>query len=76
MMCIVCEGRAELHHVKTRKSGGGDEPWNLCPLCRKHHTEIHAVGTLTFSKRHPEFLDWLKKNNWEMDLINNKWRHG
>ena len=43
---------ADLHHVKTRKSGGTDDDYNLMPLCRSHHTECHKIGTSTFVKKY------------------------
>lgn len=56
MRCSVrleaCHGPVDKHHIKTRKSGGSDEPFNLIPLCRKHHTEIHQIGSVTFIEKY------------------------
>lgn len=74
--CIISgERNPDLHHVKTRKSGGGDEPWNLCPLSRKYHNEIHQIGTSTFAKKYEKFTNWLLSNGWEYNELLNKWRH-
>lgn len=35
------------HHIKTRGSGG-DDPANIVPLCRRHHDELHRMGTPAF----------------------------
>ena len=48
-LCRRCkkEGRATVatvvHHIKPKELGGGDEPENLEPLCRKHHEEEHKA---------------------------------
>jgi len=34
-----CSGGLDPHHIKTKGSGGDDEPKNLITLCRKHHNE-------------------------------------
>lgn len=44
--CIICNKPAELDHIRTRGSGGGDESTNLVSLCREHHTQRHAKGIL------------------------------
>ena len=73
--CIISGQRnPDLHHVKSRKSGGADDDWNLCPLSRKHHTEIHQLGTTTFANKYPEFKNWLLANGWEYIELLNKWR--
>lgn len=38
--CLACGTTldVEAHHVKTKGSGGGDDPWNVIPLCTNHHT--------------------------------------
>lgn len=74
--CTVCSRiDAELHHVKTRKSGGSDNPHNLMPLCRKHHTEIHQIGTTTFSEKYPIAKNWLISNHWNKYGFVLKWKH-
>ena len=54
--CAVCGRKAELHHVDA--VGMGRNRKEIChigmralPLCREHHTEIHAVGQEDFLKR-------------------------
>lgn len=55
--CAVCGRKAELHHVDA--VGMGLNRKEIChigmrvlPLCRTHHTEIHAVGCEDFLKRY------------------------
>ena len=37
-----CYGGLDLHHIKSRGSGGGDVRGNLILLCRTHHQLAHA----------------------------------
>ena len=55
--CAVCGRHADLHHVDV--VGMGRDRKEIChigmralPLCRAHHTEIHAVGREDFLKRY------------------------
>jgi hypothetical protein len=51
--CCVCFApRVDVHHFKSRKSGGGDNLGNLMPLCRTHHTEIHTIGRWSFLEKY------------------------
>lgn len=75
--CVVCHSLGvDLHHLKTRKAGGGDEPENIMPLCRKHHTEVHTVGLLKFADMvgYGSVRKWLVKNGWEIiEAPKRKW---
>ncbi len=62
------------HHVKPVGSGGPDEKWNLCPMVRKLHQEIHQIGTEAFANKYPRFKSWLLANAWEFCEVANKWR--
>ena len=55
--CAVCGRHADLHHFDV--VGMGRDRTEIChigmralPLCREHHTEIHAVGQEGFLKRY------------------------
>ena len=55
--CAVCGRHADLHHFDV--VGMGRNRKEIChigmralPLCREHHTEIHAVGQEDFLKRY------------------------
>ena len=55
--CAVCGKKAELHHVDA--VGMGRNRKEIChvgmralPLCREHHTEIHAIGREDFLKKY------------------------
>ena len=73
--CVVCneakDGFVCYHHVKTRKSGGTDEPHNLMPLCAWCHTNIHKIGLVSMSKKHASVHNWLLRNGWELAM--GKW---
>lgn len=36
-----CNGGLDVHHIKSRGSGGGDTDDNLILLCRFHHQMAH-----------------------------------
>lgn len=74
--CIVCgvQGVDE-HHIKTRGSGGKDEPWNVVYLCHPHHQELHYIGEIRFAEENYAFEKFLKDNNWEVCPIRNKYFH-
>lgn len=75
LRCIISGAvNPDKHHVKTRKSGGTDDIWNLCPLARKYHTEIHQIGTTTFAEKYPQFKNWLIANGWVFNDFLKKWR--
>ncbi len=52
--CKICKKQAELHHINIKGMGGRktfltngkeydiDNPINLIPLCREHHSQAHA----------------------------------
>ena len=74
--CLVCGERGEnkvtYHHIKSRKSGGGDEIWNLMPLCLRHHNEIHSKGTTSFVKKY-SLETFMTDFGWEKSM--DKWYH-
>ena len=45
--CMGCDP----HHVRSKGAGGLDKS-NLVPLCRIHHTELHAIGRMTFEDKY------------------------
>jgi hypothetical protein len=74
--CIVCNKQAsEFHHLKTRKSGGPDEDWNLLPICRLHHVHIHAEGLKKIAAKYPALTTWLTEHGWALDGDGRKWRY-
>jgi len=66
--CVVC-GRpdSDVHHIKTRGSGGTDDPWNLVHLCRREHAEIHQIGSVRFTKKYINFFEHISKKGWYID---------
>lgn len=72
--CILCGTKGvDIHHIKTRGSGGSDEYWNMVELCHPHHQELHTMGNLQFSKEYGEYEFWLIKNGWEICELTGKW---
>ena len=55
--CCVCGRAAELHHVDHVGAGRDREEivhagMEVLPLCRRHHTEAHDIGKLTFNEKY------------------------
>lgn len=55
--CCICGKPCDLHHVDHVGAGRDREDivhegMEVLPLCREHHTEVHAIGWLTFQKKH------------------------
>jgi hypothetical protein len=42
------------HHIIRQSAGGPWEEWNKLPICREHHTELHAIGEEAFMEKYPE----------------------
>lgn len=72
--CVCC-GNPDYdeHHIKTRKSGGGDERENLLDLCRLHHIEIHKIGMTKMIRKFPVIQLILKEKGWEYCETRKKW---
>ena len=74
MPCCICGKKpSDPSHIKTVKTGGNDESWNIFPKCRSHHIEWHSVSHREFCNRYPSFEILLIKNGWEW--IGNKLFH-
>lgn len=55
--CCVCGKPTDLHHIDHVGSGRDREEiihegMEVLPLCREHHTEVHAIGQLTFNEKY------------------------
>ena len=56
-----CRAEAtEVHHIRRRSQGGGNELSNLIDLCNGHHKFIHAHPSEAFEMG-------LLRHNWEVD---------
>ena len=69
--CVACgKYPAQAHHIKTVKTGGGDDWFNVIPLCFTHHTGSkeawHVMGSLSFLKRFPHVREYLSNLGWEI----------
>lgn len=63
MPCAVkeqCFGPVAGHHIKSRGSGGDDIELNLLPLCQKHHSEVHQIGSYTMECKYQSYKDYLR----------------
>lgn len=73
-VCVACNARgAEAHHVRSKASGGPDEPWNLMSLCRTDHTHIHKLGLSAFAFKNSGVKRWLIAQGWYFCQVRNKW---
>lgn len=73
--CVVCNKYgAVAHHVKTKGSGGPDKHWNLMPLDKRCHSEVHNIGLLKFADKYIQVKNWLLSNGWYFDENSRKWR--
>lgn len=72
LRCMACGAFPpnDVHHIKTRGSGGSNEAHNLIPLCRYCHTAWHTMGAKSFIKKHPHIMEYLTKLGWE--ILNGK----
>lgn len=71
--CLACGIKSKdvyAHHIKTKAAGGGDDPWNIIPLCNDHHTigpkAWHKIGPSEFLKQFPHVWAHLQSLGWEM----------
>lgn len=72
--CLACgkPPRSDPHHIKTVKTGGGDDAHNVIPLCRMHHTvggdSWHRAGPTAFFAKFPWVWEHLQALGWEIRL--------
>lgn len=63
--CIVCSlSPCDPCHIRSVGSGGGDDPENIVPMCRQHHTEQHKIGWIRFLEKYPKAWMVLKVMGW------------
>jgi hypothetical protein len=76
LSCLICNQRPACgHHIKTKGSGGPDEPWNLVPLCNEHHQEVHRLGAYRFANKYIKFKKYLEIFEWELIELNGKFKY-
>lgn len=77
MPCCAClkHGPSDPHHIKTVKSGGPDEIWNVVSLCRSCHQSIHVLALNRFTDKYPYFKEVITKKGWSYDDYRGKWTH-
>ena len=70
MNCLACGStqQIEIHHVKTRGSGGTDDSFNLINLCilchRLSNKSWHVLGPKRFLEIYPHVWEHLKNQGW------------
>lgn len=67
MVCGVTP--TDLHHIKTRGSGGSDDLFNLINLCRYHHQQVHSYGMVKFINNHKHIMGILHSKGWEIQNV-------
>ena len=67
--CLSCgnPGRCDVSHIKSRGSGGTNDPWNIVPMCRKCHTLWHYYGPYRFCQQYRFFHRALLSLGWYWD---------
>ena len=72
--CLAC-GRlpSDAAHVRSKKSTGNDNAWNLIPLCRRDHQLQHQLGWLRFFAIYPEVKNHLMLKGWMFESLNGKY---
>jgi 5-methylcytosine-specific restriction endonuclease McrA len=65
--CVACGATPPVDacHIKSRGAGGGDDWFNIIPMCRKCHTEQHTIGWIQFTKKYSHVNEHLKLLGWE-----------
>ena len=74
--CIVTGAPgSDLHHLKTRASGGTDDEYNLIPLSHMLHVQLHSKGLNYMADKFPAIHGWLVQHGWEWDEYSKRWIH-
>lgn len=71
--CLCCSNLSDPCHIVSRGAGGPDLPFNLMPLCRRHHTQQHKQGWKAMALQYPKVYLFLKKNGWTFDQNGSLW---
>jgi 5-methylcytosine-specific restriction endonuclease McrA len=78
--CIACgesrDGYVTFHHVYSKAAYPEykNEPWNLMPVCQKHHNEAHSMPDRLFAAKYRSVQDWFDANGWEV-RVSGKYYH-
>lgn len=74
MSCILCGATSNIdaHHLKSRGSGGGDEFFNLLPVCRAHHSLIHSQGLIRLAEGNPVVMIELNRRGWYVKTLSDE----
>lgn len=71
MDCEIC-GRpsCDPSHIKSKGSGGDDDPENLIALCNGHHREQHRFGWIHMIRKYPIIDITLSSKGFYIDPYN------
>lgn len=73
--CLVCSrSPTDVCHIKTKKTGGTMDDWNLLSLCREHHAQQHRIGWMGFFTMYPKVEKHVKSLGWEIDETHGRFR--
>lgn len=73
--CLACGSKkVDVHHIKSRKTGGPDIDWNILPTCRWHHNEVHSIGLAKFADKYSAVQPYLERQGWTYDYYRKKWQ--
>lgn len=68
MKCVACgKSPCDPAHIVSRGAGGDDVPWNVMALCRRHHSESHAIGWYKFAQKYLLVRKSLAIKGWAFD---------
>lgn len=73
--CIVTGQYPDLHHLRSVGASGSNDEWNLLPVIRPIHQEIHSYGLNFAARKYPEIKEWLLSHGWYKCSYMNKWMH-
>jgi len=75
LSCVACGVRpCDPDHISTRGAGGGDQAFNVWPLCRACHITRHSKGICRFALGNPCVMLALNERGWKVVKEFDKWK--
>jgi len=70
MACWICNKRdCDPCHIKTYATTLEDDPGNMIPLCREHHTMQHQKGFAYLFDTYPLFRNKMNRKGYFIETI-------
>lgn len=66
---VCCTAPVDVHHVRTKGAGGGDELTNIVSLCRGHHQAFHSMGVKSFKAKYGQAITFFRQRKRLPELI-------